>query len=121
MISVSQASTKNSRMPWNTLVRSSRRPSSAICALSPPMIGQRQEQAGDQDAERIEPAEKGDDDGGEAVARRDAGLEMTDRPGTSMMPARPASAPEIRKVNSTRRLVAEAGEARRRAARADHA
>ena len=30
--------------------------------------GERQEQAGDQNADRIEPAEKRDDDGGEAVA-----------------------------------------------------
>ena len=41
--------------------------------------GQRQEQAGEQDADRIEPAEEGDDDRGEAVARRDAGLQMADR------------------------------------------
>src|SRR5579883_2849648 len=43
--------------------------------------GERQEQGGDQDAERIEPPEKRDDDGGEAVAGRDARLQMSDRPG----------------------------------------
>src|ERR1700677_4091029 len=41
--------------------------------------GQRQEQAGDQNAYRIKPPEEGDDDGGEAVARRYAGIEMPDR------------------------------------------
>src|SRR5271155_452122 len=41
---------------------------------------QRQKQSGDQDADRIEPSEEGDDDGGEAVARRDVGLQMSDRP-----------------------------------------
>ena len=34
---------------------------------------------GDQDADRIEPAEERDDDRGEAVAGRDAGLQMPDR------------------------------------------
>ena len=40
----------------------------------------RQEQARDQNADRVEAAEEGDDDGGEAVAGRDAGLKMPDRP-----------------------------------------
>src|SRR5271154_5711100 len=41
--------------------------------------GQGKKQAGDQDADRIEAAEEGDDDGGEAVAGRNAGLQVTDR------------------------------------------
>src|SRR5882724_11958756 len=43
--------------------------------------GERQEQAGDQDADRIQPAEKRDDDGGEAIAGRDVGAEVSDRAG----------------------------------------
>src|SRR5262244_166989 len=43
--------------------------------------GQRKKQAGDQDAERIEPSEKRDDDGREAVARREARLQVPDRAG----------------------------------------
>ena len=41
--------------------------------------GERQEQPGDQNADRIEPAEKRDDDRGEAVAGRNAGLQLADR------------------------------------------
>src|SRR5580700_4968084 len=36
---------------------------------------QRQKQPRNQDPDRVEPAEKGDDDGGESVARRDPGLQ----------------------------------------------
>src|SRR5665647_2622875 len=43
--------------------------------------GERQKQTGGQDADRIEPAEEGDDDRGEAVAGRDAGLQHADRTG----------------------------------------
>ena len=43
--------------------------------------GQRQEQSGDQNADRIQPAEERDDDRGETVARRDARLQMPDRTG----------------------------------------
>ena len=35
-------------------------------------IGQRQQQSGEDRADRMQPAEEGDDDRGEAVARRDA-------------------------------------------------
>src|SRR3546814_4789249 len=34
-------------------------------------VGERHQQAGEDDAERVQAAEEGDDDGGEAVARRD--------------------------------------------------
>src|SRR5690606_34788351 len=39
-------------------------------------VQQRHEQAGEQDAERMQPAEKGNDDGGEAVPRRDQRLQL---------------------------------------------
>ena len=65
-------------------------------------IGQRQHQAGGDDAERIEPPEEGDDDRGEAVAGRDR-LAAAGRsaPETSEMPASPASAPDSRKAKNT--------------------
>src|SRR3954469_8199029 len=44
-----------------------------------PEIGQRQHQPGHDDAERVQPAEKGDDDRREAVARRDRRLQLVDR------------------------------------------
>src|SRR4051794_25767957 len=40
---------------------------------------ERQEQRRDQDPDRIEPSEKGHDDGGEAVAGRDVRLQVIDR------------------------------------------
>src|ERR1700691_1622470 len=40
--------------------------------------GQGEEQAGEQNTHRIEPAEKRNDDGGEAVARRYTRIEMAD-------------------------------------------
>src|SRR5271156_882852 len=43
--------------------------------------GQREKQAGDQNAHRIEPPQEGDDDGGEAVARRHTRVQMPDRSG----------------------------------------
>ena len=64
---------------------------------------QREEQPGDQDADRIEPAEKRDDDRGEAVARATPGSRCPIGPATSMMPASPASAPEIGNVKITSR------------------
>src|SRR5271155_3865685 len=42
---------------------------------------QRQKQPGDQDAHRIESSEEGNDDSGEAIARRDVGLQMSHRAG----------------------------------------
>src|SRR6185312_4608585 len=41
--------------------------------------GERKKETGDQNADRIEPPQKGDDDGGEAVTRRYARIEMADR------------------------------------------
>src|SRR5688572_8844256 len=42
---------------------------------------QREEQSGDQNADRTEASEEGDDDRGEAVTWRNAGLQMSDRAG----------------------------------------
>src|SRR5262245_47489284 len=41
--------------------------------------GERQEQAGDQYPDRVQAAEERDDDRSEAIARRDAGLQVADR------------------------------------------
>ena len=41
-------------------------------------IGKRDHEAGDEDADRVEPAEEGDDDRGEAVAGRDHRLQLSD-------------------------------------------
>src|ERR1700729_829775 len=41
--------------------------------------GKGEKQARDQDSDWIEPAEEGDDDRREAVARRDVGLQISDR------------------------------------------
>ena len=64
---------KNSRMPWNTLAILSETPSVDLSRLAAE-IAERQENAGEQDADGIEPAEKGDDDRGEAIAGRDRRL-----------------------------------------------
>src|SRR5260221_918825 len=50
-----------------------------LCAL-PADESQRPKQSRDQDADRVEPAQERDDDRGEAVARRDAWLQVADRP-----------------------------------------
>ena len=67
-------------MPWNTPVTALRQADLDLRRLAAD-IGQRQEQAGEQDAERVQPAEEGDDDRGEAVAGRDRGDELADRTG----------------------------------------
>src|SRR6185295_17041296 len=80
---------------------------------------QREEQRRDQDADRIEPAEERHDDRGEAVARRDAGLEMMhgrrhlDDAGEARERARD------REGKERQRLVVEPGKARRARSRAD--
>src|SRR5262245_57260656 len=43
--------------------------------------GQRQQQAGEQNAKRTEPPEKGNDDGGKSITRRQLGHELADGPG----------------------------------------
>ncbi len=75
---MSQESTKNSSSPWNTRVTLSDTPSDKLRRLAAE-IGQRQHQAGGDDAERIEAAEEGDDDRREAIARRNRRLQMADR------------------------------------------
>jgi hypothetical protein len=42
-------------------------------------VGQRKKQPGDKNAEGMEAAEKGDDDGCEAIANRDSGHKLTHR------------------------------------------
>ena len=81
------------------------------------MIGERQEQPGEDDAERIQPAEEGDDDGGEAVARRDAGLELADRPRHFEDAGKAGERARDREGEQHQAIGAEAGEARRPAAR----
>lgn len=56
------------------------------------------DQPGDQNADRIEAAEEGDDDGGETVARRDDRLQLLISLITTIMPARPASASDRAKA-----------------------
>ena len=77
---VSQASTKKSSMPWNTRVIWSDTPKRDLHPLAAE-IGEREEEAGEEDAERIQPAEEGDDDRREAIAGRDADAELPDRTG----------------------------------------
>ena len=90
-------------MPWKTRTTLSDTPMRDLRRLAAE-IGQRQDQAGRDDAERIEPAEEGDDDGGEAVAGRDRlGCSWPIGPDTSEMPASPASAPDSRKAKNTMR------------------
>ena len=67
-------------MPWNMPVDRLRQADLDLRRLAAD-VGQRQQQAGEQDAERMQPAEEGDDDGGEAVAGRDVGDELADRAG----------------------------------------
>ena len=50
-------------------------------------IGEREQQPGEEHADRMQPAEEGDDDGGEAVAGRDLGRQLADGPATSNSPA----------------------------------
>src|SRR3546814_11437695 len=71
------------------------------------------QQAGEDDAERMQAAEEGDDDGGEAVAGRDRRDELPDRPG-DLEEAGEAGEPAAQqqaKPHHARRT--EAGEARR--------
>ena len=67
-------------MPWNTPVTALRQAELDLRVLAAE-IGQRHQQAGEQDPDRVQPAEEGDDDRGEAVAGRDRGHQLADRPG----------------------------------------
>src|SRR5271168_4376130 len=79
-----------------------------------------EEQARDQDANRIEPSEEGDDDGGEAIARRDAGLEMPDRPGHFDDARQPRQCAGNQEGDDHETVGVEAGEARGARRGADH-
>ncbi len=80
---------------------------------------QRQKQAGNQNADRIEPAEEGDDDGGEAVAGRDAGIEMADRPRHFDDAGKARERAGNREGEQHQPVGVEAGEPRRARRRAD--
>jgi hypothetical protein len=64
-------------MPWTTPVAASGTCCGDLQRLAAE-IEQRHQQGGEEDADRVEPAEEGDDDGGEAVAGGDAGQELAD-------------------------------------------
>src|SRR5580704_16375590 len=59
--------------------------------------GEREKQACNQDADRIEPAEEGDDDRREPVTRRDARLQVADRAGDLDDPGKPRQRTRHRK------------------------
>ena len=52
-------------------------------------IGEGEQQSGEEHADRMQPAEEGDDDGGEAVAGGDLGRELAHGPGDHEEPRRP--------------------------------
>src|ERR1700733_4325015 len=81
--------------------------------------GQRQEQPSDQDADRIQPAEKGDDDGGEAVARRHTGVEMSDRSRHLDDAGKPGERAGHREGEEDQPVRTEAGKPRRLRRRSD--
>ena len=64
-------------------------------------IGDGEHDAGDDHAERIEPAEERHDDRGEPVVLRKAQRHLPNGPVTSKMPASPASAPDSRNTSHT--------------------
>src|SRR5690606_30430265 len=85
-------------------------------------IGQRQDEAGDDDAERIEPAEEGNDDRGEAVAGRNGDAQLAERPGDLADAGEPGKPARHQKHQQNHAVLAEAGEgggARRLAEDAD--
>src|SRR5215471_5071806 len=83
--------------------------------------GQRQEQARDQDADRIEPPEERDDDGGEAVAGGNAGLQVADRTGNLDDAGEARQRPRYHEGEDGQLIGIEAGEARRLGRGSDHA
>ncbi len=65
----------------------------------PADIGDGEHDAGNQAADRMKPAEKGDDDGGKAVTGGKAEIDCLERTGEFKRTARPAMAPPIRSVS----------------------
>src|SRR6516165_531576 len=74
--------------------------------------GERKKKTGDQDTDRIEPPQKGDDNGGEAVARRHAGIEMADRSRHFDDPGKAGQRAGNREGEEHQAIGVEAGEAR---------
>src|SRR5262245_55735323 len=74
--------------------------------------GERKKKTGDQDADGIKTPQKGDDDGGEAVARRHARIEMTDRSRHFDDPGEPCKRAGNRESEEHQAIGVEAGEAR---------
>ena len=101
---------KKSRMPWKTLAILSEMPSET-CALSPPMIAQRQQQPGEDHADGIEPAEEGDDDGDEAVVRRIGRLQLARDAHDVAGAGKAREAAREQEAEEHRALGGEAGEA----------
>src|SRR5579871_624559 len=83
--------------------------------------GEREKEPRDQDADRIEAAQERDDDRGEAVARRDARLQVTDRAGHLDDAGKPGERARHREAEQHQPVGIEAGEARRLGGGADHA
>src|SRR5690554_4630864 len=73
-------------------------------------IGKRQNQAGCHNAERIEPAEEGDDDGGEAVAGRDDRPQLPDGAGNFGYAGKPGKTARNHEGEQNHLLPGEAGE-----------
>src|ERR1700728_2236850 len=75
--------------------------------------GQREKQPRDQYAHGIKPAEEGDDNGGEAIARRYVGLQMSDRTRHLDDTGKSGQRPGHRKNEERQPVGVEAGKARR--------
>src|SRR5215469_3833007 len=75
-------------------------------------IGERQQQPGEEHAHQVQPAEKGDDDRREAVARRDLGGELADGPGDLEQAGGAGKPAPQQHGEPDQPLVAEAGIAR---------
>ena len=84
----SAESTQSNTSPWKASARSSGS-RSMICAFSPADQDQRHDAAGDEDADRIEPPEKGHDDRREPVTRRDRRLHLAQHAGNLDNPGQP--------------------------------
>src|ERR1700761_9298842 len=74
--------------------------------------GERKKKTGDQDTDGIKTSQKGDDDGCEAVARRHARIEMTDRSRHFDDPRNPCKRTGNRESEEHQAIGIEAGEAR---------
>src|SRR4051794_14043942 len=83
--------------------------------------GERQEQAGDENADRVQPAEERDDNRRETVTRRDVGLQMANRPGNFNDPRQTRERAGNRERQHHELIGIEAGETRGARRRTDNA